>query len=1188
MVDWEHYSNNTNGIVTIDPIGTDTITLQFTSFGFATNDSLIIYNGTSTNAPLLDVLSYGSNPTTIIADSGAVTIRQYSNSVDVHSGFALKWSIPYSKSNPTASFQPSTVNAPFNTFIKFNNTSIGGGQNYWDFGDGTTSMEKEPLHKYIKSGSFKVRLIVENCISRDTSNYVTIDVDGAPKIIVAPKSLTDTLWVGDTVAHYIQIANKGGGSLIQSFQPFNGHLNLLDTMDVLIYTNTGTNTNFKTIDTILSVYLPNCRKWYYDRNDHELLKRYLSYCGAVIIVGNTLTYSVAKDTAILRHFVNQGGNVILISGSNHYNVIFTSGLIEGSSNGYSSYGSHILDTNNAILKGFPKYLGIGGDKIHVHSITSTNFESLSLVNGVNCIVSKNIGNGKAYVLGINYEKYFHWWNEFLSRVVKEGSNYAPHWLIYPNDTTIFSPLDSNKYEVVFDSRGLREGTYTYDLKVQSNDISKPVEIITCKLKVFQPAEAKFKVDKHLACDGKFYFTNHSMGRVTRWKWFFGDGDSTFDEHPIHTYKKHGIYDVTLIVWNNSTSDTLIRKRDVNFDPSTPNCGSINMVSGKIITVDACSGTIFDNGGPNATSQKNTTDTIIIAPKFKGVIRLDVSFSSGTYDFIKIFVKKYSFWSLILSKQGSFSGNFTSTSGMFMVVIESSGGADCELKYYTETENSMHLNSDFIVSDTLIPFNSPVFFTDKSQPDSILYSWKYHFDDGTFDAKPITEHSYTKSGYYATYLVTSSCHRSDTSKIIPITIHKAPKMLLSPNSFVDTLKAGEIKKRKVLVKNIGDGPLVIWDIYYHGYNILQVEDFQDTVQKGDSVYVNFIISANNQNSANYTDFSYIGSNDTAHLKNKISATIHVLNNAFSKFDVDSTNRCTGTYKFINSSLNSPKFIRWDFGDGYTSVEQNPTHTFNYEGVFRVSLMVGDTGVFHTSTRLISYKKSEFACDKVWMAPGKTTETNACNGVFYDNGGPTKNYVKANYDTLVIRPKGAKSIVINFDSFNILYDVYYTLDLYDGEIKSSNKIDSYRGNTLPNKGADINITNGFATLVFYADNDGEHPGFQGRWTTKSDTGIVSANFISSDSVLKYNQFNRFEDKSKTAPKEWLWKFGNGQMSIEQNPLVKTNVSDSLVATLIITQNCISVDSITKKIPVNPLLTYLPIIRNQSTTPLVYTIR
>lgn len=65
----------------------------------------------------------------------------------------------------------------------FTNTSLGGAQFLWDFGDGATSTLDEPTHLYNTVGTYKVRLIATDtasCNKTDTSAYFTITVSPNP------------------------------------------------------------------------------------------------------------------------------------------------------------------------------------------------------------------------------------------------------------------------------------------------------------------------------------------------------------------------------------------------------------------------------------------------------------------------------------------------------------------------------------------------------------------------------------------------------------------------------------------------------------------------------------------------------------------------------------------------------------------------------------------------------------------------------------------------------------------------------------------------------------------------------------------------------------------------------------------------------------------------------------------------
>jgi PKD repeat protein len=65
----------------------------------------------------------------------------------------------------------------------FTNTSLGGTDFLWQFGDGTTSTLPDPTHLYSNTGSYQVRLIATDtntCNKVDTSAYFTIVVSPYP------------------------------------------------------------------------------------------------------------------------------------------------------------------------------------------------------------------------------------------------------------------------------------------------------------------------------------------------------------------------------------------------------------------------------------------------------------------------------------------------------------------------------------------------------------------------------------------------------------------------------------------------------------------------------------------------------------------------------------------------------------------------------------------------------------------------------------------------------------------------------------------------------------------------------------------------------------------------------------------------------------------------------------------------
>lgn len=69
--------------------------------------------------------------------------------------------------------------------IQFTNTSAKTGKVTWDFGDGTTSEESNPLHKYAEAGTYQVKLTVDGVGSR---TYPLMIYDIAPVLSISSQS----------------------------------------------------------------------------------------------------------------------------------------------------------------------------------------------------------------------------------------------------------------------------------------------------------------------------------------------------------------------------------------------------------------------------------------------------------------------------------------------------------------------------------------------------------------------------------------------------------------------------------------------------------------------------------------------------------------------------------------------------------------------------------------------------------------------------------------------------------------------------------------------------------------------------------------------------------------------------------------------------------------------------------------
>jgi len=258
-----------------------------------------------------------------------------------------------------------------------------------------------------------------------------------------------------------------------------------------------------------------------------------------------------------------------------------------------------------------------------------------------------------------------------------------------------------------------------------------------------------------------------------------------------------------------------------------------------------------------------------------------------------------------------------------------------------------------------------------------------------------------------------------------------------------------------------------------------------------------------------------------------------------FDASYTENCAVpfTVNFQNYSINGSSF-EWDFGDGNTSTEVNPTHTYTTLGDFTVSLtanggVCGENSI--TKTDFISIDPSN-PC-MIFMPTNGTLSSTECFGTLYDDGGPDNPYSNDSDATFTIQPSGASQIVLTINEFDIEQGSGSTCDydyiaFYDGPNASYPLInDTYYCNTTGNP-ATIESSGGSITIVFHSDVGLSMNGFEIDWACMQEDAPPIASFSNTNSV-SCNGRIQFTDESLNLPTGWNWDFGDGNSSTEANP-------------------------------------------------------
>ncbi len=203
-----------------------------------------------------------------------------------------------------------------------------------------------------------------------------------------------------------------------------------------------------------------------------------------------------------------------------------------------------------------------------------------------------------------------------------------------------------------------------------------------------------------------------------------------------------------------------------------------------------------------------------------------------------------------------------------------------------------------------------------------------------------------------------------------------------------------------------------------------------------------------------------------------------------FDAEPTRTCDGVVQFIDKSVNLPISWSWNFGDGTTSMSQNPLKTYATNGVYDVTLEVCNSNSCDAISMgsLITVDIGG-QCDIIIPTSGVGAVQTACSGVIKDDGG-NDDYNNSSSGYVTISPTGATSVTLTFNSFDMENDYDY-LYVYDGADLNSPLIGTFTGNTLPNGGT-VTSSGGSITLQQITDRYVVGTGFDASWLCSTGTG------------------------------------------------------------------------------------------------------
>lgn len=401
--------------------------------------------------------------------------------------------------------------------------------------------------------------------------------------------------------------------------------------------------------------------------------------------------------------------------------------------------------------------------------------------------------------------------------------------------------------------------------------------------------------------------------IVSWLWDFGDGQTSTQQHPTHSYAAAGVYTVRLqVVTQGSVTQSeektnYIRagnKPIVNLGPDVPLCDASSL--------------LLDAGNPGASYLWNTgatTQTLTV-----------------------------------------------SDPDLYSVEVTQNGcSAKDTINVYTAFGP---VTSDFTfdILNTCLP--APVQFTAVPFvcPGATVASYSWVFGDGETSTEENPQHIYTSAGDFTVRLFVTDTdgYTSTRSKKVTIVDNPLPVVDLGPDTVI-------CDGNSIMLSVENPGATYLWNTWDTGPEIeayfageYSVEVTLDGCTRTDTIFVE-------SRPVIFADFSYTVDDGSC----------LPINVSFAEY---------------SESCSSPVVEwLWEFGDGSTSTEQNPTHAYAAEGEYHVKLSVRDgSGMTYTAEQFVTI--AGFPTPVVELGPDITLCQD--DDITLDAGNPGATYLWSN--------------------------------------------------------------------------------------------------------------------------------------------------------------------------------------------------
>lgn len=525
------------------------------------------------------------------------------------------------------------------------------------------------------------------------------------------------------------------------------------------------------------------------------------------------------------------------------------------------------------------------------------------------------------------------------------------------------------------------GNYSIKLIATNNfgcsDIIEQINHIT----IHPKPSAEFTSNFNYACSTSQTFIFIPQQNNLSYLWSFGDGTTSTLNSPSHNYSTPGSYSINLSVTDgNGCKDSLQKNNfaqvgsnvpavvaadktsgcpplDVTFTASTPGMvatywdfGNGNQVSSSntFITPGAhnLSVTQIDNKGCAHVTQLNNYITVFTPPQASFVINDTVGCAPYTVQCINTSsgaaYYNWYFWDgtpVVTAVNPTHTYN---VQGEFVIDLLAYSADGCVGKFKSP--------------DTVKVFSPEASFTSNIQtgcaPLTVNFNSSYvnaaqilwDFGDGTTSTLPNPAKTYTQAGNYTISLIVMSSNGCADTVVYSDYI----KVINPYNNYTPPpTKTGCAPFSVSFIDNTGGNSSVLWDF---GDGTTSAATHPTHVYTTPGIYT---VSLTTQ-TINGCTFN-IPNYQTVEVKG-----------AEANFSVNYTSCPPYIASFIDSSLNAVSWF-WNFGDGNTSSQQNPTHNYGGYGSYNVSLTITTAdGCSHTKLIINAVVFEPLSANFTWIA------------------------------------------------------------------------------------------------------------------------------------------------------------------------------------------------------------------------------